>query len=47
MESYEKPEEILKDHGTQFFLNGNNRIRYKDKFRKYLENNNINIYWEE
>ncbi len=44
---YGKPEEILTDHGTQFFSNGKNGIPGdKNKFQEYLDNNNINIYLE-
>ena len=39
---YGKPEEILTDHGTQFFSNGKNGIPGdKNKFQEYLDNNNI------
>jgi len=40
--TYGKPEEILTDHGTQFFSNGKNGITGdKNKFQEYLENNGI------
>ena len=39
---YGKPEEILTDHGTQFFSNGKKGIPGdKNKFQEYLDNNNI------
>ena len=39
---YGKPEEILTDHGTQFFSNGKNGIPGdKNKFQEYLDRNNI------
>ncbi len=39
---YGKPEEILTDHGTQFFSNGKNGIHGDhNKFQEYLDNNNI------
>ena len=39
---YGKPEEILTDHGTQFFSNGKNGIPGdKNKFQEYLDNYNI------
>ncbi len=43
IELYNKPKEILTDHGTQFFSNGKNGIKGdKNKFQEYLDNNNIN-----
>jgi len=40
--TYGKPEEILTDHGTQFFSNGKNGIpREHNTFQEYLDNNNI------
>ena len=42
IELYGKPEEILTDHGTQFFSNGKNGIPGDhNKFQEYLDNNSI------
>ena len=42
IELYNNPEEILTDHGIQFFSNGKNGIPGDhNKFQQYLDNNGI------